>query len=288
MFANMHNHSTFSDGPYTPEQLVAMARELGHKAIVLTDHDTVQGTYFMQKAARKEGLLTILGCEFTTVEYGEGFHLLGYDFNPDEPEIRKILNHGAMKQRKRTELLLHWAQKKGRCTEVTWQEVCDAYPYNDYLCNNHIFNVLVNKGILTETDYFDFFDPDFKWNPVTEAEIVKRIQMPEPSTKTVIAAIRKAGGVPILAHPHNQLQYIPDLIDTGLMGVEANHPNLNDDEVKLLHEMARERKLYRTGGTDHHGALGGYESQNSNRKCVLSRNCADEQSFMVLYQRILG
>ncbi len=113
MFANMHNHSTFSDGIYTPEEIVKMANDLGYKAIVLTDHDTVQGTYFMQKAARKEDLLTLLGCEFSTVEYGVGFHLLGFDFNPDEPGIRKLLGRGAGNQKNRTELLLQWAQEKG-------------------------------------------------------------------------------------------------------------------------------------------------------------------------------
>ena len=81
LFANSHNHSTFSDGVYTPEQIASMAKKLGYKAVVLTDHDTVRGTYFMQKAARKEGFLTLLGCEITTAEFGceAGFHLLGFD-----------------------------------------------------------------------------------------------------------------------------------------------------------------------------------------------------------------
>lgn len=288
MFANMHNHSTFSDGVYTPEQLAKMAKDLGYGAFVLTDHDTVQGTYFMQKAARQQGLLTMLGCEFTTEEYGEGIHLLGFDFDPDEPEIRKVLHRGATKERRRTELLLKWAQEKGRCLEVTWQEVCDAYPYNDYLCNNHIFNVLVAKGARKEEDYFDFFDPDFKWDPVTQARIEEEIHMPQPSTKAVIAAIRKAGGVPVIAHPHNQLRYIPDLIEAGLMGIEANHPDLTDEEITQAHQLANERGLYKTGGTDHSGVLGGFEYTNPQLRCELPRNSVSEGDFMKLYRRELG
>lgn len=57
-FANCHNHSTFSDGMHTPEQLVSLAKQIGHRAIVLTDHDTVRGTYFLEKAARRAGLLS--------------------------------------------------------------------------------------------------------------------------------------------------------------------------------------------------------------------------------------
>lgn len=288
MFANMHNHSCFSDGVYAPEQLAVMAKRQGYDAFVLTDHDTVQGTYFMQKAARQQGLLTMLGCEFTTTEYGEGFHLLGFDFNPDEPGIRQILQHGAAKELRRTELLLIWAQEKGRCLEVTWQEVRDAYPYNDYLCNNHIFNVLVAKGARREEDYFEFFDPDFKWNPVTQAKIEEYIHMPQPSTKTVIKAIRDAGGVPVIAHPHQQLRFIPDLIDAGLLGVEANHPMLTDEEVTQLHSLADARGLYKTGGTDHSGILGGYDATNPELRCELPRNSASEDDFMKLYRRELG
>lgn len=288
LFANSHNHSTFSDGVYTPEEIVNMAKALGYRAVVLTDHDTVQGTYFMQKAARKAGLLTLLGCEFTTVEYGEGFHLLGFDFNPDEPEIRKLLNHGATKHRRRAELLLKWAQEKGRCLGITWQEVCEEYPYNDFLANNHIFNVLVKKGILKQEEYFRFFDPDFKWSPESEERIMAEIQMYEPSTKDVIAAIRKAGGVPVLAHPHDQLQYIPDLIEAGLMGVEANHPSLTDEEIRQLHILAEEKGLYKTGGTDHSGILGGYDELNPELACELDRNNHGEQDFMNLYERKLG
>lgn len=288
MFANMHNHSTFSDGVYTPEQLAKMAKENGYGAFVLTDHDTVQGTYFMQKVARKEGLLTLLGCEFTTVEFACGIHLLGFDFNPDTPKIRAFLQAGANKERRRTQLLLKWAQEKGRCTEVTWQEVTEAYPYNDYLCNNHIFNVLLEKGARTEEEYFEFFDPDFKWNPITEEKICQHIQLPRHSTKDVIRAIREAGGVPVIAHPHEQLHLIPELVEAGLMGIECNHPELSDEEVETAHRMAEEYHLYKTGGTDHSGILGGYDKTNPELCCELPRNSVSKEDFMALYERRLG
>ena len=84
LFANCHTHSTFSDGVYSPEELVDLAVKIGHKALILTDHDTVRGTYFLSKAARKAGLLSLLGCEFTSVgPEGQNVHLVGFDFNPD-------------------------------------------------------------------------------------------------------------------------------------------------------------------------------------------------------------
>ncbi|MBQ1260046.1 MAG: PHP domain-containing protein, partial [Clostridia bacterium] len=55
LFANCHNHSTFSDGAHTPEKLVTLAKEEGHRAIILTDHDTVKGSFFAQRKARELG-----------------------------------------------------------------------------------------------------------------------------------------------------------------------------------------------------------------------------------------
>lgn len=287
-FANTHTHSTFSDGPYTPEKLAKLAKELGYQAIVLTDHDTVQGTYFMQKAARKEGLLSMLGCEFTTVEFGQGFHLLGYDFNPEEPIIKNILKRGAGKQRCWAQTLLRWAHEKGRWQEVSWEEVCDAYPYNDYLGNNHIFNVLVRKGILRQEDYFDFFNPDFCWTEELAEKFEAETNMKEPSTVDVIQAIRQAGGVPVLAHPINQVQYVPALIEAGLMGVESYYRDLTDEEIRQLNVLADENGLYKTGGMDHYGVLGGYEHLFPDYGCELNRNTQHKQDFMDLYQRKLG
>lgn len=287
-FANTHTHSTFSDGPYTPEELAKLAKKLGYRAIVLTDHDTVQGTYFMQKAARKEGLLSILGCEFTTVEFGQGFHLLGYDFNPEEPTIKKFLERGAGKQRCWAQTLLRWAHEKGRWLEVSWEEVCEAYPYNDYLGNNHIFNVLVKKGVLKHEDYFDFFNPDFCWTEELAAKFEAETNLKEPSTIDVIHAIRQAGGVPVLAHPINQVQYVPALIEAGLMGVESYYRDLTDEEIRQLNVLADESGLYKTGGMDHYGVLGGYEDLFPDYECELNRNTQHEQDFMNLYLRKLG
>ena len=290
LFSNSHNHSTFSDSIYTPEEIASKAKQLGYKALILTDHDTVNGTYFMQKAARKEGLLSLIGCEFTTVEFGfeDGFHLLGFDFNRDTSEIRYYLDRGAKKHRLRTELLLKWAQEKGRLTGITWEDVCEAHPYHDFLGNNHVFNVMVHRGLLRQEDYFSFFDPDFKWNPVTEEKIRAEVQMHEPTTCDVIEAIRKAGGVPVLAHPHNQMQFIPAFLEAGLMGIEANHPDLTDEEIVQYHKLTDQYGLYRTGGTDHHGVLGGYADRDPPLACDLERNNHSEEDFMTLYERKLG
>ena len=136
LFANLHNHSVFSDGVWTPEQLADLAVKQGHKAIVLTDHDTAQGTYFMKKAARQRGLYCITGTEFEGEGYGTDFHIIGFDFNTEDKAMRELLDYSSGKQRKRTKVLFDWAIEAGNISGITWQDVLDENPYNDYICNN--------------------------------------------------------------------------------------------------------------------------------------------------------
>lgn len=289
IFANTHNHSTFSDGVYTPEELVVLAKKEGYGAVVLTDHDTVRGYYFMQKAARKYGLLTLLGCEFSTEGFdGENFHLVGIDFNTEAAQMKKLLKYCAERELKRTKLLLERAMEKGHIKGITWQEVMEENPYNDYLCNNHIFNLLVKKNILKEDDYEAFFDPDFKFNPEVDREIESIIHMKHPDIEYVIKTILDAGGVPVLAHGANQEKYTDDLVKMGLKGVEVKHVLLDKEASRFYTELATEHNLYMLGGTDHNGVLGGYLNVSEEYKVDPYEAGIDKEHFMQLYTRALG
>ena len=163
IFASCHNHSCFSDANYTPEELVQIAHDLGHGGIILTDHDTVSGTYFINQAARKLGMKSILGCEFSTYFDGVGFHLLGFDFNPDHPEMKRLLEYLPSIQTSRSEMMFNMGLERGSLRKgVTWEEVREAFPYHDYICNNQVFEVMVKKGIYQREEYDEvFFKPNF-------------------------------------------------------------------------------------------------------------------------------
>lgn len=289
IFANMHNHSTFSDGVYTPEELVDLAKSEGYGGVILTDHDTVRGTYFLQKAARKAGLLSFLGCEFTTVGLGTSFHLLGYDFNPDDPDIQKLLQHACTKSNRRSRLLFDWAVEDGTLKDITWEEVEKAFPYNDHFCNDQVFYAMKAKGLMEEKD--DAFKAAFSYRfPEREAKIKQLVGMQEPDIADVIRIIRKAGGVPVLAHPHLRLEYVERLVEVGLMGLEVNHPDLTPEESAALNEMADKLGIYKTGGTDHSSVLGGHAlvRDRSRSHEDLFACGANEEDFMKLYRRVLG
>ena len=288
LFANLHNHSTFSDGVWTPEELADLAVKQGHKAIVLTDHDTAQGTFFMKKAARQRGLYCLTGTEFEGEGYGTDFHIVGIDYNTEDKEIREILSYLSGKQRKRTEILFNWAIEGGNISGITWQEVLDENPYNDYICNNHVWRLLVKKGLWEEKDYFKFFE-FFKWYPPREEEIKKVLKMPPMDIDIIIKAIVKAGGVPIWAHPrYEEMHLLDTLRELGLKGVEINHPDVDPRCYPILEEYAKKHNMYISGGSDHSGVLGGFI--DTNPKFIIPDDVGGttEENFMDLYLRRKG
>lgn len=291
MFANCHNHSTFSDGVYSPEKLVELAKELGHKAIILTDHDTVRGTYFLQKAARKAGMLSLLGCEFSTFGFdGENFHLLGFDFNPDNNIMKKLLARTSAKQTERSHLLFDRGLERGTLRPgVTWQEVLDFYPDNDYFCNNQIFDTMVAKGIYKWEEYDEFVFGNFRPDKETDLQIEDITNLHTPDIEEVIYTIKKSGGVPIIAHPQNQFRYAEELAKMGIMGFETLHPMLlESNETELWDNFCTEKNLYKMGGTDHSSVLGGYAGRLPGHDIPPDSGYVSEENFMKLYRRELG
>ena len=290
-FANCHNHSTFSDGVYTPERMVELAAKAGYGAIVLTDHDTVRGTYFLQKAARRAGLLSLLGCEFSTKHRGVGFHLVGFDFNPDFKPMQELLAYASARQTKRSKLLFDWGLERGTLREgITWQDVLDYAPDNDYFCNNQVFDCMVARGIYRELEYDAFLKSNFAAHHLgISAQLDEALNIPYPALEDVVRIIKEAGGVPVIAHPHRRAEYLDELLSMGVMGFETRHPDLTADECKFYDRVCEEHRLYRCGGTDHSGILGGLmEKMPAEHAVGPERGYMTEESFMKLYRRTLG
>ncbi len=291
IFASCHNHSTFSDADYTPEKLVELAAELGHGGFILTDHDTVSGTYFVNKRARELGLKSILGCEFSTYHNGVGTHLLGFDFNPDNQRIKEILSYCSGIQTERSEILFKWGLEDGSLREgLSWQDVLDDNPYNTYICNNQIFRSYEKRGIYKHEEYEEFFRNNFRWGTKDEAKIAETIgkSYKEIHTEDVVKAILNAGGVPIIAHPHGLQRFVGDFLSMGVKGFETRHPDLTDEECDFFAGVCEEKNLYQMGGSDHSGILGGNLDFGEEYVCPDYKSGITEENFMKIYERKLG
>lgn len=287
LFANCHFHSTFSDDEFTPEQLVERGKAAGFKAMILTDHDTMRGCYFFQRAARKAGILTMNGCEFYGKHPAYTFHIVGVDFNPENQALREVIRKGSSMQTERTRLLFAHGLEHGTLRPgATWQEVLDANPDNDYICNNQVFRLMLAKGIYAPEEYDEFLMSNFSYRLPQSKELSPMLKEKYMNTvEDVIRAIRAAGGVPIVAHPARAEHLAEELVEMGAMGFETSHPEISEDCKAFFRDFCEKHNLYQLGGTDHSSILGGTGYQAD-----LPPECGNvsEENFMKLYRRELG
>ena len=266
-YANLHTHSTHSDGKYTPAQLAQMALEEGYGAVAVTDHDTVTGYGELKAECDKLGLETVFGAEFSAPTklytrdngFSADFHIMGFHFDPEYPAMKEYLAGMSLREADQTRILVERGLKEGLLHDITWEEVLEFNKGITWLCNEHVFRLMEAKGQVTKADYPNFFQTVF--GP-RRAEVPPCY--PFKQDHEIIELIHAAGGIALVAHPHNQLQYLDALIEMGLDGLETCHFMLTEEERAQALKIGLEKNLFISGGTDHEGYLGGsYESYPS-------------------------
>ena len=148
LYANMHTHSTHSDGVYSPEQLVKVAAEEGYHALVLTDHDTITGYEETAAACESLGLETIFSAEFTSPcdVLGTDFHITAYHFDPGYPAMREYLDQLSASESNQTRTLFRRGVENGFIDGITWEEVLEYNKGISWLCNEHVFRAVKAKS----------------------------------------------------------------------------------------------------------------------------------------------
>lgn len=259
-YANLHIHSTHSDGKFTPAELAHVAANEGYKAAALTDHDTATGYTEFKAECDKLGLECIFGVEFTG--YSEllkrpngkfgSFHLTAYHFDPEYPEMKEYLAGMGLRETDQTRVLVERGLKEGLLHGFTWDEVLEYNKGVAWLCNEHVFRLMKSKGLATDLDYFDFFHKVFgkRRSEVPPAYEFK-------TANEIIKLVHDAGGIIFVAHPHNQLHLIDKLLGIGIDGMEVWHPDLTEEEKDQAYKIALEKGIYISGGSDHSGLCGG-------------------------------
>jgi 3',5'-nucleoside bisphosphate phosphatase len=249
--ADLHSHSTASDGTDAPAEVMRRARAAGLDAIALTDHDTVAG-HDAARAALPPGLTLVPGMELSCRLDGHSVHLLGYLFDPADPEL-------SAETAKIRESRLHRAEAMAaRLAElgapVTWEQV-RAIAGDGVVGRPHLARAMVEAGVIESPE--QAFGRD--WIGTGGRAYVPRYAL-DPAR--AIALIRAAGGVTVLAHPRARGWAVPDeviadLAAAGLAGIEVWHPDQDLDQRMLLQALARRLDLVASGGSDDHGEFTG-------------------------------
>ncbi len=240
--ADLHVHTTASDGQRTPEQVVEMARTLGLRAIAITDHETTLGAWPAQRAAEGTELTVVPGVEIS-VESPQGeIHILGYFLQPEGNGLEAKLRELREGRLERAQKMVRKLAALGM--PLDWERVRELAA-GESVGRPHVARALVERGYVSSTDeafslYIGSGGPAY----------VARMRISPADT---IAMIRQAGGVPVFAHPLHVAGMVSELVKVGLQGMETYYPGYSEEETRYLAVMAQKYGLVRTGGSDFHG-----------------------------------
>lgn len=248
MKADLHLHTTASDGLLTPAQVVQLAHEQGLDIIAITDHDTLDGIPQAMEAAEKYGITVIPGVELSA-EHEPEIHILGYNMDPQNPKLVELLAQTRQQRRQRDEVMLLQLQQQGLA--IT-REMVEDQARGGVVGRPHFARALIELGVAgSMAEAFE------KYLLPGGAGYVSRIR---PSAQACIAAIRAAGGMAVLAHPRllgllpYELERLVEMLaHRGLQGIEAYSPGNRPGESRRFERLAERYHLFVTGGSDYHG-----------------------------------
>mgnify|MGYP000191635763 CR=1 FL=1 len=252
VYADLHLHSTYSDGTDRPEELIQRARGLGFSAVALTDHDTVDGVREFLQAAEEAGIEGIPGVELSTLKGEEEFHILGYFIDPDNTELRAVIKKTSRAREKRAEEMVKKLNKMG--IEIEFSRVKEIAG-STLIGRPHIARAMIEKGYVS--DIKEAFTERYigRGGPA----YVERFKI---TPEEAVRLIRGARGIPVLAHPGISaktpvsVQDIVVLKKAGLLGLEVYYPEHDPETTLFYADLARKLGLLVTGGSDDHGAEG--------------------------------
>ena len=248
MYCDLHAHSNCSDGTYTPAELVAMARQLGLRAVALTDHNTVLGLPAFLEAARGGAVEAVPGCEFSTDYNGVELHILGLFLKPSHYEVVTALLEKAQQEKRQCDIDLVAALNRAGYA-VDYDQICSKC--SGQINRAHIAAALVEQG------YFETMQACFKGPLSAERGFYrppKRI-----GSYDCIRFIKSLGAVAVLAHPFLSLDeaglraFLPEAVEAGLDGMEVAYSKYSAETTATAHAIAGEFGLLPSGGSDFHG-----------------------------------
>lgn len=247
-YADLHIHTTISDGALTPEEVVEHAHREELGAIGITDHDVTDGIEIAVQAASKYGLEIVPGVELSS-DYGKKeVHILGYYMDCKNEEFQKKL---ALFRKARYERAKEMVKRlKSLGMEIDFERV-EEIAGKGSIGKPHIAQVLVEKGYASNI-------PEGAWRYLGSGGPVS-VPKYRLRPSEAIDIVLKAKGIPILAHPAGTRvdELIPQLVKNGLMGLEAYDAINPPSVVRYYVNLAQKYGLLVTGGSDCHGKVKG-------------------------------
>ena len=246
-YADLHVHSSYSDGIYTPEEIVDFAIKNKVSNIAITDHDSLASQYILNYKSKDINIISgiELSTEFNDIE----LHMLGYFIDVQNKDLIAAVNELNKGRIKRVEEILYKLRKNN--IDISLEDLNFNINSNVTIGRSHIANAMVKKG------YFDNYKTAFTSFLVRgKPGYVKGTKI---NYKECIKVINDAGGMAVLAHPGQIYRkrevenILRELKCFGLKGVEVYHPSHSIEDSNKFYSMAQKYKLSVSGGSDFHG-----------------------------------
>lgn len=252
MRADLHIHTTASDGCWTPEELIPQLESEGIGLFAIADHDAVAHVETTARLARQAGLAFLPGIEISARMDGRVFHILGYGIEPGNLELNQLLEENTARLEWVNEENLRLLAEAGYPVDLA---VYTAYQPDPSRGGWKALNYLIDEKICR--DVHDFLSRLYV-GPL-------RPPLPDfPHPERVCTTIRSAGGLPVLAHPGATLRdpgideaSLAPFLDFGLAGVECYSYAHDEAATAAYRAFCRRHGLLVTGGSDSHGGFAG-------------------------------
>lgn len=255
-YIDLHVHSNVSDGTLTPSELVDEAIKNNLSAFALTDHDTTKGVSEALEAAKKATLKgtpieVVPGVEISAAYKNKDIHILGLFLDIEYEPLQIALDQAIQNRDLRNQKMAQNLKNGG--LDIDYETLCSHFPPGTVLTRAHFAKYLYETGqVRSMNSAFDIY-----LNSDGPYYVPREYISPE----NAISLIKRAGGIPVLAHP--LVYHIPEaqldtliqrLKDAGLMGLEVFYSANTGFDEGIVRRYANKYDLVMTGGSDFHGA----------------------------------
>ena len=249
--ADLHVHSTVSDGSETFEELVARASGAGITHIAFTNHDTTRGIAVAQRAGRAVGVTVVGGVEISAFDFSRGrkVHILGLGVREGSPAVERLCRPLLRRRDETSRWQLQRLLEAGYRVDVDKVERLAAA--STCLYKQHIMAGMVDAPCAS-AEWQRLYRRLFKGDGIAARDIEY------VDARDAVEAIVRDGGRAVLAHPGQMHSYelVPALVEAGLSGIERLHPDHGETDHDRCYNLAVRYGLFCTGGSDYHGLFG--------------------------------
>ncbi len=249
MKVDLHNHSYYSDGVYSPNEVVRFADEAGCDLFALTDHDTTDGLDEARQTADKLSVDLVSGVEISSFWRNMTIHIIGLDIDINNDILQAGLVHNQQLRKERAEKIALGLWRAGIKDAL---EKTQALSKTDMLTRTHFAQMLIGEGYCK--------DMKSVFRRYLTGKKPGGIRVEWKNIDEVVGWIHAAGGQAVLAHPFRYRMTNTKIKNMFLNfkevfgdGVEVVTATSTDEEITLSNRWAKEYKLLSSCGSDYHG-----------------------------------